>query len=176
MLRTFLQPDKSYEKFYRQVFDLAVTYLRLRPAANTQKLDPPNSLSQALIVVFKEALPRLREELERDKVRLEDYSKVLDASRVRLDGASLDGIDLSYVYMREASFIGAHLDKANLTGAQLMGADFTKADLYGVDFTGAYLWRTHPESAVSLENAILQGTEGLSQSQLTACKAMKAIV
>ena len=128
MLRTFLQP--GYEQFYRQVFDLAVTYLRLPLSTDTHNSEQPDSTSQALFTVFKEAVPRVRGELE-------DYSKLLDASRVHLDGASLDRADLSHIYMRGATLTYAHLDEARLTGALLMKANFTGADLWGINLEGA---------------------------------------
>src|SRR6266699_4676775 len=61
-LRTFLLP--GYERFYRQVFDLAVAHLRLpRNAHGSEDPDPhlpPTTLSQALIMIFKEAFPPAR--------------------------------------------------------------------------------------------------------------------
>jgi hypothetical protein len=73
LLRTFLRPD--YEKFYIQTFDLAVANLRL-PRTSKQPEEPdglshppedpdaplsPTTLSQALIMVFKEAFPLVPE-------------------------------------------------------------------------------------------------------------------
>src|SRR5512135_1714587 len=91
-LRTFLQP--GYEQFYRQAFDLAVSHLRLRKAEASaskplsslapilivpkgdlrqeQQLPSPttpiplDSLSQALITVFKESFPLVRNELKKN--------------------------------------------------------------------------------------------------------------
>jgi len=149
MLRTFLQ--SGYEQFYRQTFDLAVAHLRLRKvdASSPKPLSQlwvflkgnsatptlstsPDSLSQALITVFKEAVPCVRGELEY-------ISEFLDASRVHLDGASLDGAYLSHIYMRGATLTYAHLDGAYLADALLMKANFTGADLWGVNLEGASL-------------------------------------
>ncbi len=149
MLRTFLQP--GYEQFYRQAFDLAVAHLRLRKVgasapkplsqlwvflrgnnATPTLSTSPDSLSQALITVFKEAVPCVRGELEY-------INEFLDASRVHLDGASLDDANLSHIYMRGATLTYAHLDVAHLTDALLMKANFTGADLWGIHLEGASL-------------------------------------
>src|SRR5436853_4613209 len=64
LLRTFLRP--GYEQFYTQTFDLAVAHLRL-PRTSLQPLGAENTsqklttLSQDLIVVFKEAFPLARD-------------------------------------------------------------------------------------------------------------------
>jgi hypothetical protein len=84
LLRTFLRP--GYEQFYSQTFDLAVANLRLR------HLDPDTpelltSLSQALIIVFKESYPLARK-------RLKQFPQFLDASCVQLDNAHLADADL----------------------------------------------------------------------------------
>ena len=96
-LRTFLQP--GYEQFYRQAFDLAVAHLRLRKAEASapeppsspdhvliipkgsfrQEQQPPppttsiplNSLSQALITVFKESFPLARNELKKTNAQFD---------------------------------------------------------------------------------------------------------
>src|SRR5438552_11714047 len=62
LLRTFLRP--GYEQFYIQTFDLAVANLRIPRTPDVPK-DPDTplpltTLSQALIVVFKEAFPLAR--------------------------------------------------------------------------------------------------------------------
>lgn len=172
MLRTFLKP--GYEPFYQQVFDLAVTHLRLRPPTSPQNPSTPDSLNQALITVFKEAVVCVRKELEKEKRKRKEYKEFLDASRVRLDGASLDDIDLSDVFLREASLIETHLDNANLTRAQLMGVDFTGADLWGADLTEASLHRANPEDASSLEHTKLYSASGLSPQQIGTCTAKGA--
>jgi hypothetical protein len=63
LLRTFLRP--GYEQFYIQTFDLAVAHLRLPRGSypldgDPEKPLPLTTLSQALIVVFKEAFPLAR--------------------------------------------------------------------------------------------------------------------
>jgi len=55
MLRTFLQP--GYERFYRQVFDLAVAHLRLRKTNPTQS-ERPSAPTPSLIVVSRKPLPQ----------------------------------------------------------------------------------------------------------------------
>jgi hypothetical protein len=61
LLRTFLRP--GYEQFYSQTFDLAVANLRLRHL-DPDTPEPLTSLSQALIIVFKESFPLARERVE----------------------------------------------------------------------------------------------------------------
>src|SRR5438067_2334620 len=62
LLRTFLRP--GYEQFYIQTFDLAVAHLGLprnsHPPEDPDAPLPLTTLSQALIVVFKEAFPLAR--------------------------------------------------------------------------------------------------------------------
>lgn len=194
MLRTFLKP--GYKQFYQQVFDLTVTHLRLPPPPHTQNQKFPDPLSQALIIVFKEAALCVRAGLEREKVKPEEYSRFLDASRVRLDYASLDGADLSDVLMREASLIEAHLDQANLARALLMGANLTGADLWRTnlteaslsrailtnailteaDLTNAGLFNANPEDASSLTDTRIYDVQGLSQKQIDTCRVKGAII
>jgi hypothetical protein len=173
MLRTFLKP--GYEPFYQQVFDLAVTHLRFRLPTSPQNPGVPDSLSQALITVFKEAVVCVRVRLEKENIQRKDYKNFLDASRVRLDGASLDDTDLSHVFLREASLIETHLDNANLTGALLMGVDFTGADLWGADLTEASLDRANPEDASALEHTKFYRASGLSPQQVGTCTARGAL-
>src|SRR5712691_7841242 len=60
MLRTFLLP--GYEKYYKQIFDLAVANLRLPSSGNnTDNLESLNPVRQALADLFKEAFPLVRE-------------------------------------------------------------------------------------------------------------------
>ncbi len=131
VLRTFLRPD--YEQFYRQTFDLAVANLRLPRIP-----DPPQdstvpltltTLSQTLIVIFKEAFPLVRGE----KIKRPES---LDASGIQLDNAYLRGVDLKQVWMpqaslRKANFHHANLSRANLNESILIKANFSHADLSG---------------------------------------------
>jgi len=208
-LRTFLQP--GYERFYRQAFDLAVAHLRLRKAEASayeppgslaqvliipkrsllQEQQPPpptasiplDSLSQALITVFKESFPRARRE-ELKKVNAQFDPQLLDATGVRLDHAYLVGADLEQAWLAGASlreanlslaqFQGANLSLAqfqgaNLNGAQFQGADLVQAQFQGADLRqaqleGANLWNAQLEEAY-LEQAQLQGAH-LEQAQL----------
>src|SRR5437588_925177 len=69
LLRTFLR--KGYEQFYIQTFDLAVAYLRLprtsKPPKDPNTAIPLTTLSQSLIVVFKEAFPLARDSMSSEK-------------------------------------------------------------------------------------------------------------
>ncbi len=70
LLRTFLHPD--YQQFHTQIFDLVVANLRL-PRTAHQPEDPTLPLpqpitpfSKALITVFKESFPLVRERLKKE--------------------------------------------------------------------------------------------------------------
>jgi uncharacterized protein YjbI with pentapeptide repeats len=209
LLRSFLNKgdEAIYGRYYSQIFDLAAAYLRL---SNTSRLpeDPdglpqppvdPNAplpmtpLRQALIVVFKEAFPLARSRLGLVKASLEAHS--LDASGVRLDGAYLARVDLEYVWMRDASFIGANLHETKLHGSDLIGAHFNKADLVGADLSkanlreanlgGAILTRVNLSEAdlygADLEGTVLirtdlRGVNGKTKAWLEACRAKGAII
>jgi uncharacterized protein YjbI with pentapeptide repeats len=168
MLRTFLQP--GYEQFYRQAFDLAVAHLRLRHV-DSKKPEPLDSLSQALITVFKESFSRTRRILEGQSTQLDPQS--LDASHIQLDNAFLIQSALERIWMREAllrearlynaKLSGAYLRRADLRGVYLNGGDLTKvnltfanlskARLKGVNLSGADL------SYANLSEAELNGAE-----------------
>lgn len=205
MLRTFLQP--GYEQFYRQVFNLVVANLRLRPVdPNTSASLDPNeyvpvdSLSQALITVFKEAFPLARDELLKHFSAFDSQS--LDASAVRLDRAYLVGADLEQVWMKKASLHGtrlrdsklrkadfqwadlgnAYLARADLQGAKLIetklgGAIFAEAnlsgaDLHWADLQGAILWKSDC-SRSHFRQADLSGTN-LSEANLSGANLLGA--
>ncbi len=89
MLLTFLQ-QPGYERFHQQIFNLAVTNLRLRHVdpSTPERLDP---LSQALITVFKESFPLARKALIGQEKPHYHYKELedLDASGIRLDYAFL---------------------------------------------------------------------------------------
>jgi len=201
MLRTFLQP--GYEQFYQQSFDLAVAHLRLRHV-DPKIPEPLDSLSQALITVFKESFAHARRILEEQSAQLGPQS--LDASHIQLDHAFLIQSDLEQVWMREAflrearlydaKLRGAYLRKADLCEGYLDGADLTEAnltatnlskthlsrakfrgaDLHSADLREADLSKTNIEDALSLKNANLRGVKGLTKEQLAACKAKGAII
>jgi uncharacterized protein YjbI with pentapeptide repeats len=144
LLRTFLRP--GYEQFYTQTFDLAVANLRLPRESNPPK-DPKTplpltTLSQALIVVFKEAFPLARNQNSKGP-------QALDATGIQLDNAYLRWADLEQVWMAQASLRKANLReadlrqiklyKANLNGADLRFADLSQANLSGADLSQANL-------------------------------------
>ena len=137
LLRTFLRP--GYEQFYTQTFDLAVANLRLprtpHPPEDPNTPLPLTTLSQALIVVFREAFPLARNQNKRSP-------ESLDATDIQLDSAYLRGADLKQVWMPQASMrkvdlSGADLSRANLSEADLSGAKLNEADLSGAKLSGA---------------------------------------
>ena len=192
LLRTFLRP--GYEQFYTQTFDLAVANLRLARTSEPPK-DPDaplelTTLSQALLVVFKEAFPRAREWEEKQRTlessflqgREEevDHRQYLDATEIQLDNAYLFHADLEQAWMPQAS-----LRNADLGSAKLIGAKLIEADLYGAKLDGAELNRAQLSKVKNLENtffekdglrADLRGVIGLTKEQLAACKAKGAII
>jgi len=193
-LRTFLQP--GYERFYRQAFDLAVAHLRLRKADATIPLD---SLSQALISVFRESFPRARQE-ELKKTNAQFDPQQLDATDVQLDHAYLVGADLVQAWLVQASLreanlsnaqleganlsnaqlegavlVGAQLKGAVLVGAQLEGANLRLAQLEGANLNSAQLEGANPEDADSLKDAKMNGVIGLTPEQRKRCIKKGAI-
>jgi uncharacterized protein YjbI with pentapeptide repeats len=192
MLRTFLQP--GYERFYRQTFDLAVAHLRLRKAEPSapepssspapvlivpkgslrQEQQPPptasiplNSLSQALITMFKVSFPLARNELKKNNAQFDPQQ--LDASNVRLDNAYLVAADLAEAWLVQASLCEANLGRAHLEGTNLYGAQLKGARLSGAHLEGANLSQAHLEEAdlrwVHLEGANL-GQAHLEEADL----------
>jgi hypothetical protein len=205
MLRTFLDPKgkKHYQRFYQQIFDLAVAHLRLREV--DPKKPEPDSLNQALIRVFLESMPLVRETLQ-VPIKFRKYNPFLDASNIRLDGGFLKNADLKYVWLREASLIGANFSEANLAGANLKRANLKRADLGEVDLSetnlkdadlsgaklkdanfseaeldranlsGADLEGANPEVALSLENTNMQNVFGYDDPEKRKkCNAKGAI-
>ena len=201
MLRTFLRP--GYEQFYTQTFDLAVANLRLRgtsePAADPNIPLPLTTLSQALIVVFKEAFPLARsqnkgssESLDATDVQLDKaYLKGADLkgawmplaslrqvnlSRADLEGANLNEANLSRADLSHATLLGAKLNGAKLNEATLKGATLKGATLKGATLKGATLKGANLQDALSLGDTDLRGVSGLTKEQLEACKAKGAII
>ena len=183
-LRTFLRP--GYEQFYRQAFDLAVAHLRLRKI-DQKTAEPLDSLSQALVTIFKESFPLARQQL-RDTQNMQQ----LDAAHVQLDNAYLVYADLQSVWipeaylrkanlsqanlkeanlseanLKEASLYEASLKEANLSQANLYGANLRVADLYGANLRVANL------SEAYLYEANLGGTK-LGEANLSGAKLYKA--
>ena len=137
-LRTFLNPD--YGRFYLQIFDLTVAHLRLRKV-DSKTPEPLDSLSQALIINFKESFPKVRHQQTKDT---DVAIQQLDAAHVQLDSAYLVHTDLQYIwmpqsYLREANLLGAKLREASLRRADLSRADLSYAELIGTNLEGANL-------------------------------------
>lgn len=197
LLRTFLRP--GYKQFYIQTFDLAVAYLRLprtpHPPEDPTTPLPLTTLSQALVVVFKEAFPLARSQNKGDP-------QSLDATGIQLDIAYLAGADLEQVWMPHASLRQAALFGANLREAMLIGANLREAVLLRTDLSAAFLWNAdlsaaklsgakldraklsgadlsgvqNLEEVRSLEDTDLRGVKGLTKKQLKYCKAKGAII
>jgi uncharacterized protein YjbI with pentapeptide repeats len=187
LLRSFLNKDdkKSYERYYTQIFDLAVANLRLprtppisedpdgmpQLSEDLEATLPLTTLRQVLVVVFKEAFPLARDTLQEHDPKTQFHFQSLDATSVQLDNAYLSKADLKHAWMpqaslRKANIREAHLQGADLTGAHLreahlQGADLTKTNLREADLTGAHLNGAH------LIKAHLQGAD-LSIAYLTA--------
>ena len=154
LLRTFLHPD--YEQFHTQIFDLVVANLRL-PRTTHQPEDPTlpqptTPFSKALITVFKESFPLVRESLK--KVNPQFRPESLDASQIQLDHAYLSGADLKQAWLPGASLRGANLYMTDLTGADLNEADLSKAYLSKIYLSKAGL-RAADLRAAELQNAHL---------------------
>ena len=124
LLRSFLNPDDKdiYGRYYTQIFDLAVAYLRPPNTSHlTEGHDSPallTPLRQALVSVLKEVFPPTRDLPEQS-------SQSLDASFIHLDRAYLAKCDLGQAYMRKATFRSASLYYAKLTEANLYDTDFS---------------------------------------------------
>jgi hypothetical protein len=161
LLRSFLnkKDEKVYGRYYTQIFDLAVAYLRFRKTSDL-RTDP---VRQALVVVFKEAFPIVRNKLIADGAVREGAGALpsLDASRIQLDHASLRGADLKQIWMPQAS----------LQEAILYGADLTEARLKYTALTGKKLLE-----ALSLKGTDLRGVKRLTNEEIAACKAKGAFI
>lgn len=206
LLRTFLRP--GYEQFYIQTFDLAVANLRLpRTSQSPEESDAPlplTTLSQALIMVFKEAFPLARDQGERGPQSLDAADVLLDHAHLRradlkqvelpraflrkvdLKGADLSEANLYKVNLCEASLTGANLRKAyfvraNLRKTWFKQANLCEANLSGADLTEANLGEAdlnnvHLEDALCLKDTNLRGVLGLTKEQLAICKTKGAII
>ncbi len=178
LLRTFLRPD--HEQFYTQTFDLAVAHLRLPrtphlPPGDVDAPLPLTTLSQALIVAFKESFPLARKRMKEEDPHFNP--QFLDASYTQLDNANLNFADLEQAWMpqaslREANLFGTNLSEANLAMANLRGSNLIKAKL-----NGARLFRANLSGA-NLNKAELNGTllyeANLSQANLSEANFSKA--
>jgi uncharacterized protein YjbI with pentapeptide repeats len=154
MLLTFLQ-QPGYERFHQQIFNLAVTNLRLPHVdpSTPERLDP---LGQALITVFKESFPLARKALIGQEEPQFDMLQPLDASRIRLDYAFLRYAKLEGIWMRDAFLSGADLRKANLSNAYLTKTDLSDANLRKAILCGARLHHAYLGHA-HLRDAVLNG-------------------
>jgi hypothetical protein len=159
MLYTFLLPN--YERFYRQVFRLAVTQLR----PQKEVLDTPeplDALRQEIARVFTEAFPLARDVLKQ-KSQFDPF--LLDASGVQLDKAYLSRTDLEGIRMRQAYLRGTHFWQTNLKGAYLKRSDLREAYLVEAHLAGTDLGRANLAGA-DLRKAQLAGAH-LKYADLT---------
>ncbi len=191
-MRTFLQP--GYERFYPQIFNLAVGHLRLRPAPPVTSLsDPlgsvespsPSPFDQALVTVFQEAYPRAR-----DYLGLLGHQppmptwrrllwKLLGQTRPPspLTGSNLwqrayptnvlaaEGVWLSRAHLDGADLRGIWSPYAHLGEAGLTWANLSKAKLTSANLSGAHLVGAKL-TAASLDYANLSGAD-LTDADLT---------
>lgn len=169
LLRSFLHEEdkKLYGRYYAQIFDLTVTYLRPSPPVDPTVSLPLTPVRQALIAVFQEIFP-----LARNRLGQENFSfnvRSLDASHIRLDGATLTMSDLSYIWMRESS-----LRNATLIGAQLIESKLSKADLSEAMLGAANLYKANLNSSI-LTGSDLKGSN-LCEAILTRAKLNGAIL
>ena len=149
LLRSFLNKDdkKIYARYYIQIFDLAVAYLRLsktnQPSEDPDRLPPPpegpntvtlTTLRQTLASIFREVFPLARSQNTGER-------QSLDASGVMLDNTYFARAYLIQAWMPESSLRSANLNLANLTGATLREADLTRANLTRATLSGANLRR-----------------------------------
>jgi uncharacterized protein YjbI with pentapeptide repeats len=203
LLRTFLRP--GYEQFYTQTFDLAVANLRL-PRTPHLPEDPNaalplTTLSQVLIVVFKEAFPLARGQSEDPNTALplttpgqvrfsilreafapsqdERSLQSLDATAIQLDNAYLSEADLKQVWMPQASLRKANLSRTNLNGANLNGANLNGANLSGAMLISTNLSEANLSEA-NLNGANLNGANlsvaNLNKARLLFTHLIKAVI
>lgn len=184
LLRSFLnkEDEEIYGRYYTQIFDLAVAYLRptntSQQSANPSAPLPLNPFRRALIVVFQEVFPLARDRLKGQDTKTDFQPQSLDSSGIVLDGAYLMGADLKQAWMVGTSLRATVLYRAKLTGTNLAGADlakanlmeaelnsektilnranFTEAHLVKADLSGAYLIETDLSNA-DLSEANLRG-------------------
>jgi uncharacterized protein YjbI with pentapeptide repeats len=192
LLRSFLhEEDKEiYGRYYTQIFDLAVAYLRLsntslppedtdEAASQSEDSDtslPLTPLRQALIIVFREVFPLARSQ-HKDP-------QALDASGIQLDNAYLIQADLNQAWLIRASLRRASLFKANLKKAELSIADIRESDLREADLSVAALpWANFSRANLSeaslrssrLSNAILKGAN-LSEASFEKADLHEAVL
>lgn len=149
MLLTFLR-SKGYDRFYQQIFDIAVAYFRGRDVKYDDEGKPQvRTLDQAFVPILIEAAGHAYKLFNRTYRRTASRMMILDASGVHLDGVDFQYFDLRAVKMDRSTFTNVHLlnsnlrdnnlGKANLTGAMLLGANLRETSFYGANLTEAFL-------------------------------------
>jgi hypothetical protein len=178
LLRSFLHEEdkKSYGRYYPQIFDLAVAYLRLpRTSPPSEDPDGISPLRQALIVVFKEAFPLARGQTK--GLEPESACQALDARKIQLARAYLYRADLKQVFLPQAFLYNANLTGANLTDADLFGAHLDYAHFKGARLEHAILeqaWLTKANlTRANLTRANLTGAN-LTDADLEYANLTKA--
>jgi hypothetical protein len=102
--------------------------------------------------------------------RRENLEQILDLSDADLNGARLDGANLSKAYLDGANLIGANLSNAHLSGAILIRADLVAANLSNAHLSGANAHEADLDTAnlnyADLSAANLSGAN-LSEAKLS---------
>jgi hypothetical protein len=195
LLRSFLHKEdkKSHERYYTQIFDLAVAYLRpsstshpsedpdgtpQSPVASNTPL-PLTTLRQALIVVFREAFPLARERRKKRQTLESSFLQKINAwlerliarlrgiqTEERFDPQSLDAsrIQLDKAYLSGADLNELWIPLASLREADLGGAHLCKAKLRGADLRKARLDEADLSEA-NLSEADLSGIRNLEDAK-----------
>jgi uncharacterized protein YjbI with pentapeptide repeats len=167
LLRSFLHEDdkKLYGRYYTQIFDLAVAYLRPSNEAQASRGSIPmplTSLRHALVVVLQESYPLVRDALMNQKKSKFD-PRFLDASYICLDGAYLVESDLNHIWMTDACLIDVKLGRAKLHKADLRRAIIRDTFFNGADLSESNLFRAIFDntdlSGADLRNADLRGVK-----------------
>jgi uncharacterized protein YjbI with pentapeptide repeats len=164
LLRSLLNKndEKIYGRYYTQIFDLAVAYLRLPKTAHPPEFPDGSSLlpeqpaipqpfRQVLIAVFKEVFPLAREQikkrrtlessfLQRNKTRLQIK---LRGGRTRgqlwVEDLAAQALDATGIQLDNAYLFQADLEQAWMPQAFLRNVDLRRAKLIGTELTGADL-------------------------------------
>ena len=201
LLRSFLNKDDEeiYGRYYTQIFDLAVAYLRLpRTAHPPENPDGPSSipeqsrhtsatypLSQTLIDLFKETFPLARDQkkeenqvLNTTNVQLvagEDENFQFPETTMVRPGKHYDNfqsLNASGVQLDNAYLRKADLEQVWMPDSFLRKVDLWWADLRGANFNGSNLSEARLVSA-DLSGAYLSGAN-LSGAYLSGAKLIEA--
>lgn len=148
----------GYERYYQQIFELAIANLRARRTESDQP-EPLDAFKQALIALFKDSYPLARDTLKERYPKSRFNPRSLDATGIIFDNAYLVRADLRQAWMpfallRNADLLEANLSNANLNGADLSGSDLSYANLTGADLSEANLRRANLRAS-NLNGAIL---------------------